>query len=64
MTEKAKRFVVSLNSDMEAEVAHVQKHMQDSVPGHLRGVRVSKSMAVEAAIKHYIQHLESTDEQF
>lgn len=59
-----KRFVISLNKEAEDMVSHIQQRIQEGMPDHLKTIKVSKSLAVETAIKHYIKHLESTDEQF
>jgi succinate dehydrogenase/fumarate reductase flavoprotein subunit len=54
-----KRFVISMNAEMEELVKQIQKHMQDNMPEHLQSMRVSKSLAVETAIKQYAKTLEN-----
>ena len=55
---KEKRFVISLSGDMESMVNEIQKNLQDNMPEHLKSIRVSKSLAVETAIKQYVKQLE------
>lgn len=58
MSEAKKRFVISLNGDMEALVEHIQSQMQNNMPEHLKTLKVSKSLAVETAIKQYHARME------
>lgn len=64
MSEKADRFIVSLKPEAEGLVAHIQSRIQEAMPAHLKSMKVSKALAVETALSHYVKHLESTDEQF
>ena len=64
MSEKADRFIVSLKPEAADMVKHIQTRMQETMPDHLKSLKVSKALAVETALSHYVKHLESTDEQF
>lgn len=61
---KKPRFILSLNSEAEELVKHIQQRMQEQMPKHLSGVKVSKCLAVETALKEYVKQLEAVDEQF
>lgn len=58
MNDKTKRFVISLNGDMEALVEHIRSQMQNNLPDHLKTLKISKSLAVETAIKQYQSRME------
>ena len=58
MTEKTKRFVISLNTDIEPIVERIQLQLQEKMPEHLKSLRIGKSFAVEAAIKQYYARME------
>ena len=54
MSEKTPRIVISLNAEMEPLIDRIRLHLQDNLPDHLKSLRVSKSLAVETAIKEYV----------
>lgn len=58
MNDKTKRFVISLNGDMETLVEHIRSQMQNNLPEHLKTLKISKSLAVETAIKQYQSRME------
>lgn len=53
--ERQKRYVVSLNPDMEDLIKQVQAALQKGMPTHVGRVKVSKAIAVEAAIKEFLK---------
>lgn len=54
MSEKSPRVVISLSADVEPMIDRIRDHLQDNLPEHLKSLRVSKSLAVETAIKEYL----------
>ena len=60
---KQKRIMVSLGEEAGAMIKHVQEVMQGQVPKHLVGVKISKCLVVETALKKYVEQLESIDEE-
>ncbi len=58
MSDKSKRFVISLNGDIEPMVERIQLQMQEKMPEHLKSLRIGKSLAVETAIKEYYARME------
>lgn len=54
MSEKTPRIVISLNGEIEPLIDRIRLHLQDNLPEHLKSLRVSKSLAVETAIKEYV----------
>lgn len=55
MSERPKRYVVSLNPEMEELIIQIQQMLQKQVPPQLGRVKVSKSVAVEMAIKSFLE---------
>lgn len=55
MSERPKRYVVSLNPEMEELISQIQQMLQKQVPPQLGRVKVSKSVAVEMAIKSFLE---------
>lgn len=59
--KKPKRYVVSLQPEAEDLIKQIQEMLKKDMPKNLGRIKVSKSMAVETAIKAY---LEKTGEDF
>lgn len=59
MSEKTPRIVISLNGEIEPMIDRIRLHMQDNLPEHLKSLRVSKSLAVETALKEYYKRMEA-----
>lgn len=59
MSEKTPRIVISLNGEIEPLIDRIRLHMQDNLPEHLKSLRVSKSLAVETALKEYYKRMEA-----
>lgn len=55
MSEQPKRYVVSLNPEMEELISQIQQMLQKQMPPQLGRVKVSKSVAVEMAIKSFLE---------
>lgn len=55
MSERPKRYVVSLNPEMEELISQIQQMLQKQMPPQLGRVKVSKSVAVEMAIKSFLE---------
>lgn len=55
MSDRPKRYVVSLNPEMEELIAQIQQMLQKQMPPQLGRVKVSKSVAVEMAIKSFLE---------
>lgn len=54
MSEKTPRIVISLDGEIEHLIDRIRLHLQDNLPDHLKSLRISKSLAVETAIKEYV----------
>lgn len=61
---RKKRFMISLGAETEDMVKRIQEIMAAQMPKHLPAVKISKCLAVETAIKKYVEQLENLDEQF
>lgn len=59
MSDKTPRIVISLNGEIEPMIDRIRLHMQDNLPEHLKSLRVSKSLAVETALKEYYKRMEA-----
>jgi hypothetical protein len=59
VSEKTPRIVISLNGEIEPMIDRIRLHMQDNLPEHLKSLRVSKSLAVETALKEYYKRMEA-----
>ncbi len=57
MSEAKKRYIISLPLETEALISEIQEAIRKTLPAGLEELKVSKSLAVETAIKKYVEKL-------
>ena len=57
MSELKKRYIISLPPETEALISEIQEAIRKALPAGLEELKVSKSLAVETAIKKYVESL-------
>jgi hypothetical protein len=57
VSELKKRYIISLPPETEALISEIQEAIRKILPAGLEELKVSKSLAVETAIKKYVEGL-------
>jgi hypothetical protein len=57
VSEAKKRYIISLPLETEALISEIQEAIRKTLPAGLEELKVSKSLAVETAIKKYVENL-------
>jgi len=57
VSEAKKRYIISLPTETEALISQIQEAIRKTLPEGLDALKVSKSLAVETAIKKYVENL-------
>lgn len=57
MSEVKKRYIISLPPETEDMISQIQEAIKKTLPEGLDTLKVSKSLAVETAIKKYVEKL-------
>lgn len=57
MSEVKKRCLISLPEETDALISQIQEAIKKTLPEGLDALKVSKSLAVESAIKKYVENL-------
>lgn len=56
MSEVKKRTIISLPEETDALISQIQEAIKKTLPDGLDALKVSKSLAVETAIKKYVEN--------